>query len=78
MRRPEPADEDEVDIHEGLESTLTLIRRRHASLVRCYPSRLNQVYMNLLVNAEGRRARVPGWWFVEPVGIDMLAWYAQP
>ena len=51
MRRAERADEDEVDVHEGLESTLTLIRWRRASLVRCYPSRLNQVYMNLLVNA---------------------------
>jgi signal transduction histidine kinase len=52
-----------VDLHEGLESTLTLIRyllESRIELVRdyqpmpqieCYPSRLNQVFMNLLVNA---------------------------
>ena len=28
VRRPERVDEDEVDIHEGLESTLTLIRNQ--------------------------------------------------
>ena len=61
--RLDRAAEDDVDIHEGLESTLTLIHNQlkdrvtvhkdygDVPLVRCYPSRLNQVYMNLLVNA---------------------------
>ena len=61
--RLDRATEDDVDIHEGLESTLTLIHNQlkdrvtvhkdygDVPLVRCYPSRLNQVCMNLLVNA---------------------------
>ncbi len=61
--RLDRAAEDEVDIHDGLESTLTLIHNQlkdrvtvhkdygDVPLVRCHPSRLNQVYMNLLVNA---------------------------
>ncbi|MFG6095910.1 GAF domain-containing protein [Leptothoe sp. ISB3NOV94-8A] len=57
-----------VDIHEGLDSTLLILRHRlkaqadfpgievikHYSdlpLVHCYPSQLNQVFMNLLANA---------------------------
>ncbi|MEM6591147.1 MAG: ammonium transporter [Cyanobacteria bacterium P01_C01_bin.73] len=57
-----------VDIHEGIESTLTILGSRiketvHRSevrlvknygnlpLVKCYASRLNQVFMNLIVNA---------------------------
>ncbi|MBI4869901.1 MAG: response regulator [Candidatus Wallbacteria bacterium] len=52
-----------VELREGLESTITLIRyllegrieihRDYAELPRieCYPSLLNQVFMNLLVNA---------------------------
>ena len=63
LARLDRAAEDEVDIHEGLESTLTLIHNQlkdrvtvhkdygDVPLVRCHPSRLNQVYMNLLVNA---------------------------
>lgn len=54
---------DKVDLTEGLESTLTLlhhelkhgvvVRRDYAPipLVECYPDRINQVFMNLLVNA---------------------------
>ena len=61
--RLDRAAEDDVDIHEGLESTLTLIHNQlkdrvtvhkdygDVPLVRCHPSQLNQVYMNLLVNA---------------------------
>ena len=61
--RLDRADEDEIDIHEGLESTLTLVHNQlkdrvtvhkdygDVPLVRCRPSQLNQVYMNLLVNA---------------------------
>ena len=57
----------EVDIHEGLESTLLILKNRlkpkqditinlvkeYASLplVECYASQLNQVFMNLLANA---------------------------
>ncbi|MCA9672038.1 MAG: GAF domain-containing protein, partial [Myxococcales bacterium] len=61
--RLDRSQQDEVDVHEGLESTLTLVhhelrgrievRREFAELprLRCYPSQLNQVFMNLLVNA---------------------------
>jgi signal transduction histidine kinase len=58
-------DEDELkpaDLHEGIESTLTLLDHRLASmrvvrelgalpLVTCYPGQLNQVFMNLIANA---------------------------
>jgi len=52
-----------VDLHEGLESTLTLLHNRLKQrievvreyhplpLVECVPSQINQVFMNLLVNA---------------------------
>ena len=52
-----------VDIHEGLENTLTLVHhdiKNRITVARnfgdvppivCYPSRLNQVFLNLLVNA---------------------------
>ena len=68
--RLDEAEFQEVDLHEGLENTLTLLQhefRDRISLVkdygdippvRCYPGELNQVFMNLLVNAiqavEGR------------------------
>jgi signal transduction histidine kinase len=54
---------DTVDLHPGIESTLTLLGhelrqgirvvREYGSLplVECYPDRLNQVFMNLLINA---------------------------
>lgn len=54
---------DEVDLHEGIENTLTLVRHElknrievckdygKTPRVSCYPNRLNQVFMNLLVNA---------------------------
>ena len=53
-----------VDVHEGLEDTLTLvhheikhtieIRKKYGDLpqVACYPGRLNQVFLNILVNAK--------------------------
>ena len=60
----------EVDIHEGIENTLTLVHHELKNRVevhkeygrippiQCYPNQLNQVFMNLLVNAshaiEGR------------------------
>jgi signal transduction histidine kinase len=61
--RLDEADRKSVDLHEGLESTLVLInhlikgrieiRRRYGQLpaVECHPNQLNQVFMNLLVNA---------------------------
>lgn len=53
----------EVDIHDGIESTLTLLKHElknrvsiikeyaELPLIKCYPNLLNQVFMNLLVNA---------------------------
>jgi len=53
----------ETDIHEGIESTLTLVHHQlknkaevirefgNIPKIRCYPNQLNQVFMNLFVNA---------------------------
>ena len=53
----------DADLHEGLESTLTLVHheiknrieviRDYGDIpqVRCHPNQINQVFMNLLVNA---------------------------
>lgn len=61
--RPDRADVDRVDVHEGLDTAITLlrhqwkdridIRRDYAELPRieCYPQQLNQLFMNLLLNA---------------------------
>jgi signal transduction histidine kinase len=61
--RIDQAVRDTVDIHEGLETTLTLVQHEikgrikihsdYADLpkITCFPDRLNQVYMNLLINA---------------------------
>ena len=61
--RLDESDLQEADVHEGLDSTLTLLHHQlgdRISLVkeygeipsiRCYPNELNQVFMNLLVNA---------------------------
>lgn len=66
--RLDQAETKAVDLHEGLESTLLLLKgrlkakdkqakvvvQRHYGplpLVVCYPAQLNQVFMNLLVNA---------------------------
>jgi len=54
----------EVDLHQGLEDTLMLVYhdiknrievvRNYGEIprVRCYPSRLNQVFLNILTNAQ--------------------------
>ena len=54
---------DEFDIHEGLDNTLILVQHElkgrielikeygTVPLIKCYPNQLNQVFMNLLVNA---------------------------
>lgn len=68
--RLDEAERDKVDLHEGLESTLTLVHHElknridvHKNygklpLITCYPNQINQVFMNILVNAsqaiEGR------------------------
>ena len=61
--RLDESDFQKTDIHEGLDSTLALMRheiRNKAKIIRdygeipeiyCYPGRLNQVFMNLLRNA---------------------------
>jgi signal transduction histidine kinase len=62
--RLDEAEMKRVDIHEGLEDTLTLVHhelKHHVTVhrdygdlprVECYPGRLNQVFLNLLVNAK--------------------------
>ena len=66
--RLDEADMKEVDIHEGIESTLLILQHRlkpkpdrpaiavirdygKLPLVECYPGQLNQVLMNIVVNA---------------------------
>ena len=61
--RLDEADFQEADIHEGLDSTITLLEHEFSGrieavraygelpLVQCYASELNQVFMNLLANA---------------------------
>jgi signal transduction histidine kinase len=62
--RLDEAEFQKADVHEGLDSTLTLLH--HAlkgrveieksygalPLIQCYPNQLNQVFMNILSNAE--------------------------
>ncbi len=61
--RLDEAELDEVNIHEGLDNTLVLVQHElknridvekdygELPLIKCYPNQLNQVFMNLLVNA---------------------------
>ncbi len=61
--RLDEAEQKKADIHEGLESTLVIVQHKlrgridvhkeygKLPMVECYPNRLNQVFMNLLVNA---------------------------
>jgi signal transduction histidine kinase len=61
--RLDEAEYKETDIHEGLKSTLMLINHEikgkiqiieefgDLPLINCYPNQLNQVFMNILVNA---------------------------
>ncbi|PYS17392.1 MAG: hypothetical protein DMG11_35000, partial [Acidobacteria bacterium] len=61
--RLDEAERKKVDIHEGLDSTLTLVRheltnriqliKQYAELpdIECFPNQLNQVFMNIMVNA---------------------------
>jgi signal transduction histidine kinase len=68
--RLDEAERKKVNVHEGIESTLTLLQHQLKTRIRivkqfgdipeveCFPNRLNQVFMNILVNAaqaiEGR------------------------
>lgn len=60
--RPDRSEIDRVDLHEGIESALAIlshelgevdVRRDYGELpdVECYPNQMNQVFMNILVNA---------------------------
>lgn len=61
--RLDKAEQDTVDIHEGIESTLTLVHHEiknrievhkeygDLSPVTCFPNQLNQVFMNILINS---------------------------
>lgn len=61
--RADEKDCTEVDLHECLESTLNIARNEikykatvdkdygHLPRIKCYPQQINQVFMNLLVNA---------------------------
>jgi signal transduction histidine kinase len=61
--RVDEADFKKADIHEGIDSTLTIVQHQlknrikveknygNIPMVECHPNRLNQVFMNLLVNA---------------------------
>jgi len=61
--RLDEADRKSVDIHEGLDSTLRLVRYQFKDRIRvekdygelppieCHPNQLNQVFMNILLNA---------------------------
>jgi two-component system, NtrC family, sensor kinase len=61
--RLDESDKKQVDIHQGIDNTLLLLSNRIKNgiyvvkhygdlpLVECYPSQLNQVFMNLLSNA---------------------------
>ena len=61
--RLDEAELKKVDLHEGIESTLTLVYHEYKNRieivrdfgalpeVECYPNQLNQVFLNILVNA---------------------------
>jgi signal transduction histidine kinase len=61
--RLDEAEFQEADIHEGIESTLTLLHHKLKDRIRvvkqfgdipkiqCYPNQLNQVFMNMLTNS---------------------------
>jgi PAS domain S-box-containing protein len=61
--RLDQAEKDRVDIHDGIRSTLSLVQHELKGRIEvvtefadvppvlCYPNQLNQVFMNLLVNA---------------------------
>ncbi|MDJ1185311.1 sensor histidine kinase [Roseofilum casamattae] len=68
--RLDEAETKEVDLHEGLDSTLTILSNRlreemtvvkhygDLPLVYCYPAQLNQVFLNLIANSLDALAEV--------------------
>ncbi len=74
--RLDQADQKEVDLHEGIDSTLLLLEHRLANQItvdrqfgqlpkiQCYPAQLNQVFMHLINNAidavQERQQQAPG------------------
>jgi signal transduction histidine kinase len=67
--RPDRAEVDLIDLREGLEGTLAVLHGQLSDIqvareleeipeIRCYPNRLNQVFMNLVHNAT--QAMEPG------------------
>jgi two-component system NtrC family sensor kinase len=61
--RPDQAELDKVDIHEGIDAALAILRHELSNridvqreygalpLIECYPQQLSQAFMNLLMNA---------------------------
>lgn len=71
--RPDEAEMKQVDIHAGIDSTIRLLSQYYNSdrialkrdyarlpLVYCFPGQLNQVWMNLLMNAAQAIGRTQG------------------
>jgi histidine kinase len=69
--RLDESDIKQVDLHEGLDSTLMILHKRLSAiqvikeygnlpLVNCYPGEINQVFMNLLSNAIDALSRERG------------------
>jgi two-component system, NtrC family, sensor kinase len=86
--RLDEAERKRVDIHEGIESTLTLLRHQLKNRIRivrefgdlpeieCFPNQLNQVFMNIIVNAaqaipDRGEIRVKTWQDDEAVKISI-------
>lgn len=63
IARTDQQEPEETNIHDGIESTLTLVHHQlkqrvqiHKNFgsippIRCYPNKINQVFLNILVNA---------------------------
>ena len=61
--RMDKLEKEDMDVHEGIDNTLTLIHHQiknrieviknygELPLLKCYPNKVNQVFMNILVNA---------------------------
>jgi len=86
--RLDEAERKRVDIHEGIESTLMLLQHQLKNRIRivkefgdlpeieCFPNQLNQVFMNILVNAaqaipDRGEIRVKTWQDDEGVNISI-------
>lgn len=86
--RPDEAELKEVNLHDGLESTLNLLSNPYKNrievireygdipLVECYAGQINQVFMNLLVNAsqaikDTGQVRIKTWCVEDKVKISI-------